>query len=89
MARVVTETWECLGKWLENKLVRVVAEPTEGLRKTCLENKMAKGFNRDVGVPDEEVVGKQVGAGCNPAYGGSEEDVVGKQDGAVRIGSRS
>jgi len=36
-----------------------------------------------VGVPEEEVVGKQNGAGCNLAYGRSEEYVVRKQDGAV------
>jgi len=41
-----------------------------------------------VGVPEEDVVGKQDGAGCNRAVGVPEEDVVGKQDGAVRIGSR-
>ena len=34
LARVVTETWECLRKkWMKNKMARVVTEPTEGLRK--------------------------------------------------------
>jgi len=41
-----------------------------------------------VGVPEEEVVGKQNGACCNPDGGVPEEDVVRKQEGAVRIGSR-
>jgi hypothetical protein len=38
-----------------------------------------------MGVPEEEVVEKQFGAGCSRAYGMSEEDVVLKQYGAVRI----
>jgi hypothetical protein len=41
-----------------------------------------------VGVPEEDVVGKQDCAGCNRAYGVPEEDVVGKQNGAAMIGSR-
>ena len=42
MARVVTDTWECLrDKCLEKKVARDVTEPTDGLRKTWLENKMA------------------------------------------------
>ena len=34
----------------------------------------------DVGVPEEDVFGKQDGAECNRAVGVPEEDVVGKQD---------
>jgi len=41
-----------------------------------------------VGVPEENVVGKQNGACRNPDGGVPEKDVVGEQDGAVRIGSR-
>ena len=42
MARVVTDTWECLrDKCLQKKVARDVTEPTDGLRKTWLENKMA------------------------------------------------
>ena len=37
----VTETWECLKEWFENKMALVITEPTEDLRKTWLENKMA------------------------------------------------
>jgi hypothetical protein len=33
-----------------------------------------------VGVPEEDVVLKQDGAGCNRSYGGSDEFVVRKQD---------
>jgi len=39
-------------------------------------------------VPEEDVVGKQVGACCNRDVGVPEEDVFGKRDGALRIGSR-
>ena len=41
-----------------------------------------------MGVPKEDMVGKQNGACCNPDGGVLEEDVVGKQDGVLRIGSR-
>ena len=41
-----------------------------------------------VGVPEEDVVGKENGASCNPDGRVPEEDVVGKLDGAVKIGSR-
>jgi len=40
-----------------------------------------------VGVPEEDVVGKQDGAYCNREVGVPEEDVVEKND-AVRIGCR-
>jgi hypothetical protein len=42
MSRVENETWECLKKCLENKMSWVINEPTDGLRKTSLENKMAR-----------------------------------------------
>jgi len=35
-----------------------------------------------VGVPEEDVVGKQDGAGCNRDVALGEKEVVGKQDGA-------
>jgi len=38
-----------------------------------------------VGVPQEDVVGKQDGAGCNRDVGMPDEIVVGKQDGAGSI----
>ena len=39
-----------------------------------------------VGVAEEDIVGKQVGAVCNLDVGVPEEDVDGKKVGAVRIG---
>jgi len=36
-----------------------------------------------VGVPEQDVFGKQDGAVCNRDLGMPEEEVVGKQDGAV------
>jgi len=71
-------------------MARVVTERRECLRKTCLENKMARVVTLGVGVPEEDVVGKQDGAGCNGAVAVYEEDMVGKQDGAgcnLRSGS--
>jgi hypothetical protein len=35
-----------------------------------------------VGVPEEDVVGKQDSAGCKGAVGEPEDDMIGKQDGA-------
>ena len=40
-----------------------------------------------VGLAEQDMVGKQVGAVCNLDVGVPEEDLFGKQDGAVRIGS--
>ena len=40
-----------------------------------------------VGLAEQDMVGKQVGAVCNLDVGVSEEDLVGKQDGPLRIGS--
>jgi len=40
-----------------------------------------------VGLAEQDMVGKQVGAVCNIDVGVSEEDLVGKQDGPLRIGS--
>jgi hypothetical protein len=39
-----------------------------------------------VGLAEQDMVGKQVGAVCNLDVRVSEEVYVGKQDGAVRIG---
>jgi hypothetical protein len=51
MARVVTETWECLRKkWLEIKMAQIVTEITEFLRNMCLENKISRlGYLVEVG----------------------------------------
>ena len=40
-----------------------------------------------VGLAEQDMVGKHVGAVCNLDVGVSEEDLVGKQDGPLRIGS--
>ena len=52
------------------------------LRREWLENKMAPDVTLAEGEPEEDVVGKQDGAGSNRDVGVPEEEVVGKQEGA-------
>jgi hypothetical protein len=43
MSSEVNETCELLKKmFLENKMARVITVPTDGMRRTSLENKMAR-----------------------------------------------
>ena len=53
-----------------------------------LDNEIAWIVTVKFRVPEEEMFGKEDGAGCTLVYGVSEEDVVGKQYDALRIGSR-